>query len=176
MYPSLENSTTGNAILWLLTFNSLVVIKNHPMTTFFVLNDKAFTKLKSFFTQSSYLMILLILLCLLNLVGSSVISYSRKYYYYLFNMEEHFSYSSFFFFYHIRTPITKRTWKLFYAANSWWRIHLWWIRWWLQFSHLQTYLLLWHLQLVYPQSRTESCKIWYCSHSSAWYILCLVIM
>ena len=94
--------------------------------------------------------------------------------------KRHFIYSSFFFFDHIRTSIAKSTSWLFYAGNPWWRFHLWRIllSWWLQlqFSHLPTYLLLWHLQLVNPQSRTESCKIFYCCHSSAWYILCVVIM
>ena len=85
---------------------------------------------------------------------------------------------SFFFFAHIRTHITKKTLWIFNGGNPWWRFHLWWIRtWcWLQFSHLQIYLLLWHMQMVNPQSRTESCKRVDCSHSSAWYILCIVIM
>ena len=78
------------------------------------------------------------------------------------------------FFAHIRTPITNSTFQLFLGGNPRRRFYLWWIFWKFQFSHLQTYLFLWYLQLVNDKSRTEKCKIWDCSNSSARYTLSII--
>ena len=89
----------------------------------------------------------------------------------MLKIKEHFFHISLLFFSHLRTCITKRTLLLFLGGNPRRCFYLWWIFWQLQFSHLQTYLLLWYLQLVNHKSRTESCKIWDCCNSSARYTL-----
>ena len=71
----------------------------------------------------------------------------------------------------IRTHITKNTLWTFHGGNTRRHIFIWRIRWWLQFSHLPTYLLLWHLQLVNPQSSTHSWKKRHCSHSCTRFFL-----
>ena len=77
-------------------------------------------------------------------------------------------YSSFSFFAHIRTTITKSTSLLFHAGNSAGRFYLWRTGQcfqFTQFSNLPTYLFLRHMQLVNPQPRTKTWKIFDISHS-----------